>query len=198
MTTGVSLCSNSHREFPVMNTWSLQWEQGFPVLKTGFSLWEFTTQGKPCSGPALALHWPCTGLQSSDIKLFLTKTRLQSKLNHTLKLFDHYLLPLLWSGRLYNTAHTTLLYKRIIVEIQYKIEDVCCIFLSKHDIRGRDLIKCAKNGGLLGPKNKQRTNQIQKRHWNLPTLPQPVFRTNPRQKQIDQQIKREHEWQRNT
>ena len=56
MTTGISLCSNSHREFPVMNTGSLQWEQGFPVMKTGFSLWEFTTQGKPCSGPVLALY----------------------------------------------------------------------------------------------------------------------------------------------
>ena len=48
ITTGISLCSNSHREFPVMNTrfpvmntGSLQWEQGFPVMKTGFSLWEF-------------------------------------------------------------------------------------------------------------------------------------------------------------
>ena len=51
MTTGNSLCSNSHREIPVMNTGSLQWEQGFPVMKTGLSLWEFTTQGKPCSGP---------------------------------------------------------------------------------------------------------------------------------------------------
>ena len=56
MTTGISLCSNSHREFPVMNTGSLQWEQGFPVMKTGFSLWEFTTQGKPFSGPLLALY----------------------------------------------------------------------------------------------------------------------------------------------
>ena len=27
MTTGISLCSNSHREFPVMNTGSLKWEQ---------------------------------------------------------------------------------------------------------------------------------------------------------------------------
>ena len=56
MTTGISLCSNSHREIPVMNTGSLQWEQGFPVMKTGFSLWEFTTQGKPCSGPVLVLY----------------------------------------------------------------------------------------------------------------------------------------------
>ena len=40
MTTGISLCTNSHREFPVMNTGSLQWEQGFHVMKTGFSLWE--------------------------------------------------------------------------------------------------------------------------------------------------------------
>ena len=29
---------------------------GFPVMKTGFSLCEFTTQGKPCSGPVLALY----------------------------------------------------------------------------------------------------------------------------------------------
>ena len=32
MTTGISLCSNSHREFPVMNTGSLQWEHAFPVM----------------------------------------------------------------------------------------------------------------------------------------------------------------------
>ena len=51
ITTGNSLCSNSHRKFLVMNTGSLQREQGFPVMKTGFSLWEFTTQRKPCSGP---------------------------------------------------------------------------------------------------------------------------------------------------
>ena len=63
MTTGISPCSNSHREFPVMNTGSMQSEEGFPVKKIGFSLWEFTTQGKPCSGHVLALHWPCTGLQ---------------------------------------------------------------------------------------------------------------------------------------
>ena len=33
MTTGISLCSNSHREIPVMNTESLQLEEGFPVKK---------------------------------------------------------------------------------------------------------------------------------------------------------------------
>jgi hypothetical protein len=27
-----------YREIPVMNTRSLQWEKGFPVMKTGFSL----------------------------------------------------------------------------------------------------------------------------------------------------------------
>ena len=59
MTTGISLCTNSHREIPVMNTGSLQWEQGFPVIKQGF----------PCENllhrenPVLALYWPCTGLQ---------------------------------------------------------------------------------------------------------------------------------------
>jgi hypothetical protein len=92
----------------------------------------------------------------SDIKLLLYKKRLQSKLNHTLKLSDPYLLPLWWSGRRYDTAHTTLLYKRKTVEIHYKIEDVCCILLSKHDIRGRDLIKCAKSGCFFGPKKPQR------------------------------------------
>ena len=45
--------------FPVMTTviviltGSQQREQGFPVMKTGSSLWEFTTQGKPCIG----LQW---------------------------------------------------------------------------------------------------------------------------------------------
>ena len=29
---------------------------------------------------------------------------------------------------------------------------LCCIFLSKHEIRGRDLIKCTKSGGFFGPK----------------------------------------------
>ena len=59
MTTGISLCTNSHMEIPVMNTGSLQWEQEFPVMKTDFSLWELvkiSTQGKPCSGPILALY----------------------------------------------------------------------------------------------------------------------------------------------
>ena len=32
-------------------------------MKTSFSLCGNTTQGKPCSGPVLALYWPCTGLQ---------------------------------------------------------------------------------------------------------------------------------------
>ena len=59
MTTGTSLCSNSHREIPVINTGSLQWEQGFPVMKTGFSLWELVHR----ENPVLALYWHCTGLQ---------------------------------------------------------------------------------------------------------------------------------------
>ena len=29
---------------------------GFPVMKTGFSLWEKSTQGKPCTGPV----WDCS------------------------------------------------------------------------------------------------------------------------------------------
>ena len=33
------------------------------VMKTGLSLCGKSTQGKPCSGPVLALYWPCTGLQ---------------------------------------------------------------------------------------------------------------------------------------
>ena len=49
MTTRISLCSNSHREIPVMNTGSLQWEEGFPVMKTGFSLWELLHREK--TGP---------------------------------------------------------------------------------------------------------------------------------------------------
>ena len=53
MTTGISLCTNSHREFPVMNTWSLRWEEGFPVMKTGFSLWELVHR----ENPVLALFW---------------------------------------------------------------------------------------------------------------------------------------------
>ena len=53
----ISLCTNSHREIPVMNTGSLQWEQGFPVMKTGFSLWELVHR----ENPVLALYWFCTG-----------------------------------------------------------------------------------------------------------------------------------------
>ena len=51
----------SHREIPVMKT-------GVPAMRTGvpcnenrfFPVWK-TSQGKPCSGPVLALYWPCTG-----------------------------------------------------------------------------------------------------------------------------------------
>ena len=54
MTTGISLCSNTHKKIPVMNTGSLQWEQeGFPVMKTGFSLWELLHR----ENPVLALYW---------------------------------------------------------------------------------------------------------------------------------------------
>ena len=49
LTTGISLCSNSHREIPVM--------------KTGFSLCGKLHR----ENPVLALYWPCTGLQWSDI-----------------------------------------------------------------------------------------------------------------------------------
>jgi hypothetical protein len=62
MTTGISLCSNSHRKIPVMNTGSLQWEKGFPVMKTWFSLWELLHW----ENPVLALFWSCTGLQCMD------------------------------------------------------------------------------------------------------------------------------------
>jgi hypothetical protein len=30
-----------------MNTGSLQWEEGFPVMKTGFSLWELLHRENP-------------------------------------------------------------------------------------------------------------------------------------------------------
>ena len=33
-----------------------QWEEGFPVIKTGFCPVRITTQGKPFSGPVLALY----------------------------------------------------------------------------------------------------------------------------------------------
>ena len=42
-----------------MKTGSLQWEQGPPVMKTDFSLWEKVHR----ENPAPALYWPCTGLQ---------------------------------------------------------------------------------------------------------------------------------------
>ena len=53
----------SHGEIPVIKKQgSLQCEQGFPAMKTGvpcnenmfFPVWK-TSQGKPCSGPVLAL-----------------------------------------------------------------------------------------------------------------------------------------------
>ena len=65
MTTGISLSSNSHREFPVMNTGSLQWERGFPVMKTGFSLCGKLHR----ENPVLALYWPCKGLQCTPNQL---------------------------------------------------------------------------------------------------------------------------------
>jgi hypothetical protein len=34
--------TGNYREIPVMKTGTLQLEQGFPVMKTGFSLWELT------------------------------------------------------------------------------------------------------------------------------------------------------------
>ena len=49
--------------FPVMNIGSLQWEQGFPFMKTGF----------PCENllqrenPALARFWSCCSVESSLI-----------------------------------------------------------------------------------------------------------------------------------
>ena len=49
---------NENRFFPVYffsqgkNLFS---SSGKPVMKTGFSLCEISTQGKPCSGPVLAL-----------------------------------------------------------------------------------------------------------------------------------------------
>ena len=47
---GFSLCSISHREISVFIS------RGITVMKTGFSLCGNTTQGKPCSGPVLALY----------------------------------------------------------------------------------------------------------------------------------------------
>ena len=67
MTTGICLCSSSHREIPVMNTGSLQWEEGFPVMKAGFSPWELIHTEK-------TLFWPCTGLQWWNI--FFTRLKL--------------------------------------------------------------------------------------------------------------------------
>ena len=52
MTTGISLCSDPHREIPVINTGSLQWEQGFHVMKQVFPVRIYYT-GK-------TLFWPCT------------------------------------------------------------------------------------------------------------------------------------------
>ena len=37
------------QEILVMKTGTLQWEQGFPVMKTGFSLWELTYREFPVS-----------------------------------------------------------------------------------------------------------------------------------------------------
>jgi hypothetical protein len=45
--TGSSMWSNSHREILVINTGSLQWEDGFPVMKIGFSLWELLRRENP-------------------------------------------------------------------------------------------------------------------------------------------------------
>ena len=56
---GISLCANSHREFPVTNTGSLRTR--VPCNENRFFPLRISTQGKPCSGPALALFWPCSG-----------------------------------------------------------------------------------------------------------------------------------------
>ena len=57
---------NENRVFPVyyfQQGKNLFSSTGNPAMKTGFSLCGNTTQGKPCSGPVLALYWPCKGLQ---------------------------------------------------------------------------------------------------------------------------------------
>jgi hypothetical protein len=54
----------SHREIPVKKQGSLQLEQGFPVMKTGFSLCGKLHR----ENPVLTLYWPCTGLQCESIQ----------------------------------------------------------------------------------------------------------------------------------
>jgi hypothetical protein len=48
-----------YRENPVIKTGTLQWEQGFPVMKTGFSLWDLTHREFPVSytGFGFAVHF---------------------------------------------------------------------------------------------------------------------------------------------
>ena len=46
-----------YREIPVMKTGTLQWGQGFPVIKTGFSLWELIYREFPVSIQGLGLHF---------------------------------------------------------------------------------------------------------------------------------------------
>ena len=41
--------TGKYRENPVIKTGNLQWEQGFPVMKAGFSLWELTYREFPVS-----------------------------------------------------------------------------------------------------------------------------------------------------
>jgi len=49
----------SHREIPVLKTRVPECEQGFPVMKTGFSLCGKLHR----ENPVLSLYRPCTGLQ---------------------------------------------------------------------------------------------------------------------------------------
>ena len=48
-TKGISLCTNSHRKIPVMIT-------GVPCNENRFLPLRISTQGKPCSGPFMAMY----------------------------------------------------------------------------------------------------------------------------------------------